>query len=430
MQFHKDHPFGKGLWVWRISECLDGNIDTIIRKCNDFDISYLLIKSGDGDKLWDQLTREVVDKLHNAGLKVYSWTYNYGLNPLAEAEADVAIKSLDLGVDGHVFDAESEYEHLVNNTHVAEIMLQTVRSRHPDKFLAYAPYPIIDLHKDFPYLTFGKYCDAVMPQVYYGNWKKTPQQGIQWMYDNFVRWHQNWIDSGNAASIKPIIPLGQAYDSPDPKTLYVLTPTDIHAFINTVKGYKSVNFWSFQHILRDDCWEALRDAKLDPATDADLGRVIAAAEPEQPVQTTTEAPVQPVEETPTVFVPEESAEETVTTTTYSPVIETTSTQPDGTSVTVVEQVETPAPEGVTVVTPEEVVAAPAETQTVTPQTNSQTVDLPGKIDVPITEKTTITVKPDSSHPDGVRVTVVTHKTHREMFLEFVRYVISLLKRKK
>src|SRR5687768_175533 len=161
---HKDMPFGKGLWIWKIEQCLGGDIDAIIQKCKDYDISYLLIKNGDGEKVWTQLTVDIVTQFHNAGIKVYSWSYNYGLNPLAEAT--VAIKCLDLGVDGHVFDAESEYEHLVNNAHAAETMLQMVRSRYPDKFLAHAPYPIIDLHKDFPYLTFGKYCDAVMPQVY------------------------------------------------------------------------------------------------------------------------------------------------------------------------------------------------------------------------------------------------------------------------
>lgn len=416
--FHKDMPYGKGLWVWRISECLDGNIDTIIKKCKDFDISYLIIKGGDGEKLWDQLTPDIVARIQSAGIKVYSWSYNYGLNPLAEAY--VAIKCLDMGVDGHVFDAESEYEHLVNNAHAAEVMLQAVRAKHSDKFLAHAPFPIIDFHKGFPYLTFGKYCDAVMPQVYYGNWTDTkiqqsPTKGILWMYDNFVRWHQSWIDSGHEESVKPIIPIGQAYDNP--QTKYVLKPADINAFINTVKGYKSVNFWSFQHILRNDCWEALRDAKVDPPSDADLGRVVIAQETEQPVHTIPEAPTEAVVEPPTVFVPEVAPA----------TIETTTTQPDGTTVTVVEQ--TPAVEE-PVIIPEQVPATPVETQTVTPQTTPQTVDLPGKVNVPISEKTTITLNPDSSHPDGMTVTVVSHKTHREYFLEFVAYVLSLLKKRK
>ncbi len=424
---HKDQPWNKGIWVWNLDRCMGGNIDAIIGKCKDFDISYLLIKGGDGEKTFPQLTREVVVSLQNSGIKVYSWTYNYGLNPLAEA--DVAIKCLDLGVDGHVFDAESEYEHLANNTQVAEAMLQTVRTAHPTKFLAYSTNAIIDLHRDFPYLTFGKYCDAVMPQVYWGKWinekvQQSPSKAFLWVYDNFIRWHQNWIDSGHSESVKPIIPTGQVFDDHEEKTRYVAKPADIHAFINTVKGYKSANFWSFQHLLRPDCWEALRDAKLDPPTDADMGRVVVASESEQPAQVTTEAPQETV-----AAIPEETPVEII----EPAVIETSTTQPDGTTVTVVEQVETTLPDGVTVVTPEEVVetapAAPVDTQTVTPQNKPQTVDLPGSINVPITEKTTITVKPDSSHPDGVKITVTTHKTHQDMFIEFIRRLFSLFRRK-
>jgi hypothetical protein len=163
-----------------------------------------------------------------------------------------------------------------------------------------------------------------MPQVYYGNWKKTSQQGIVWMYENWTRWHQSWIESGHGDSIKPIIPIGQAYDNSDPKVLYVLKPEDIHAFINTVNGYKSVNFWSFQHILRDDCWEALRDAKVDPPSDADVGRVVVASESEQPIEVTPEAPPEAVVESPTVFVPEEAP--VIETPVDTTVVETTSTR--------------------------------------------------------------------------------------------------------
>jgi hypothetical protein len=65
----------------------------------------------------------------------------------------------------------------------------------------------------------------------------------------------------------------------------------------------------------------------------------------------------------------------------------------------------------------------------TPKANSQTVDLRGKINVPINEKTTITVKPDSTHPDGVKITVTTHKTHQDYFVEFIQRLFSLFRRR-
>ena len=208
--YHKDHPWGKGLWIWDLRKCLGGDIDAIIRKCQDYNISYLIIKGCDGGVLYPvaqpQLNRDLVTRLQSAGIKVYSWGYNYGEHP--EAEAQVANKCLDLGVDGHVFDGEAEYRDAPNNTQAAETMLQMVRARYPDKFLAHAPLAIIDYHTHFPYVTFGNDCDAVMPQIYFGTMKKTPQQAILWMYDNFVRWQKNWIVNGYANSVEPIIPIG------------------------------------------------------------------------------------------------------------------------------------------------------------------------------------------------------------------------------
>lgn len=443
--YHKDFPWNKGAWIWRIDKCLDGTIDSIIQKCHDYDISYLIIKGGDGGTLYPsgqaQLTRDVVIQLQNAGIKVYSWSYNYGESP--QAEADVAIKCLDLGVSGHVFDAESEFKERPGNVQAAETMFQIVRAKYPNAFLAYAPYAIIDFHTKFPYITFGKYCDAVMPQVYYGNWLKTeqdPQKGILWMYDNFVRWQKNWIENGHEDSVKPIIPIAQSYDSSEVSPPYVLKPADIHAFVSTVKGYKSVNFWSFQHILRNDCWEALRDAKVDPPSDFDRGLsaaievkgdiavhdvVIQGNTETQPPQATTEVPVS--EQPPVV-----SVEEMGVPLREPPVVHI----PEGTVTIIEPPIETVIPiteplEGVTVITPEAVEAAPpvdTESTTVTPQQAPQTVNLSpdsATAEVSVGQKTTIVIDPDADHPDGVRVTITTHKTHQDYFVAFITYIYSL-----
>ncbi len=416
--YHKDFPWQKGLWIWRISECLDGSIDSIITKCHNYDISYLLIKNGDGPDLWQQLNRDVVTRFQNAGIKVYSWGYNYGKDP--QGEADVAIKCLDLGVNGHVFDAEAEYRDAPNNAQAAELMLKAVRAKHPDKFLAHAPLAIIDYHTRFPYVIFGKYCDAVMPQIYFGTMKKTPQQAILWTYDNFVRWQKNWRDNGYADSVKPIIPIGQTYDNYQITPPYILTPADIQSFIKTVAGYKSVNFWSFQHILRDDCWAALRDAKVDAPSDAELGRVVVGSEQTTPVEVTTEAPQEVVQET-VVEVP---------------VVEAPAVEPP---VTVVEPVVSePAPEP-TVVQPEViVVTAPQEveftpvpdttpTTVVVPQSEPQRVELPTNISIPATKQpTTVTFKPNKADPEKFDVIVHGHKTHREYFVEFVQRILLLI----
>lgn len=309
MQFHPQFPFGKGMWIWYLSACMGGDIQRIIQQCKDFNISYVIVKCGDGENTWDQFTSELVNAFHTAGIKIYSWSYVYGNNPLREAA--IAMWALDMNVDGHVFDAESEYE---GKNPQAEIMLQAVRNHSESAFLAYAPFPIIDSHPTYPYVEFGKYCDAVMPQIYWGDFQKTPLDAVNWMYDNFSRWQE--VHPG---STKPIIPLGQAYDNPDINPPYKSTPEDLAEFISVVRGYMSVTFWSFQHILGDPLWEAIRDnnVKAAPAPSP----VVPPVTPVPPTSTAPEVPAIVVTNNPdntivTLPLPDnQNAKETISSTT-------------------------------------------------------------------------------------------------------------------
>ncbi|MDQ5853869.1 MAG: hypothetical protein M3380_17750, partial [Chloroflexota bacterium] len=178
-------------------------------------------------------------------------------------------------------------------------------------------------------------------------------------------------------------------------------------------------------ILRDDCWAALRDAHVDAPSDADLGRVVVASEPEVPSEVITEAAISAVEET----VPAVQAVET--------------------TVTVVEKaavvVETPAEEVPAVPEPEvSVPTHPAETDlvvepipipnttseqptTVTPQSAPQRVELPASVAIPATKQpTTVTFKPNKDDPEKFDVIIHPRKTHREYFVEFCKYLFSLV----
>jgi hypothetical protein len=268
--FHPKFPFGKGLWIWELSSLYPkfGTVQAIAQKCKDVGIAWVALKSGDGTHTWEtqggvaQFNTDIINIFHQYGLKIYSWSYVYGDDP--KREADISVWSLEKGVDGHIFDAEGQYE---GKPEAAVIMLESVRGRQPDAFLAHAPFPIIDSHQTFPYLEFGKYCDAVMPQVYYGEFKKKPAESVIWMYDNFMRWENIWKAAGHEDSIKPLSPIGQAYD--DPGIGYTCSPEDILDFIDATKGYMSCSFWSFQHVvsskLSDQLWGALKSGELNPA---------------------------------------------------------------------------------------------------------------------------------------------------------------------
>jgi hypothetical protein len=127
--------------------------------------------------------------------------------------------------------------------------------------------PYITLHTAFPYEVFGKYCDAVMPQAYWktlydvpGGTKSIHPAGAiltpEWMVDDldseWSYWQNVWASRGNAASIKPIIPIAQGYN---PGSM-VMDGSEITRFYNALKadtnpasptGYKGISFWSVQH---------------------------------------------------------------------------------------------------------------------------------------------------------------------------------------
>lgn len=384
MSFPKGFPFGKGVWIWELKNCLNGDIDAIIAKMKEYDLQYAIVKAGDGKDTWDyQFTKDLVDRFHTQQLKILSWSYIYGVDPVREA--DIASWALNLGADGHVFDAESEYEQLSNPSQAAETMLQALRALNPDAFLAHAPFPIIDYHQRFPYATFGKYCDAVMPQVYQGDFRMSSADAINWM---FTQWSK-WEATAPKESVKPIIPIAQAYDNYQLTPAYILKPQDITDFVTAAAGYKSVNFYEFSHILRDDCWGAIRDARVTPPTSEDLG--VSTGQNTQSTETSTSTPTPP-----------------------APISQQTASS---------------SAENQTVTSP----TPPATEQTQTASANLEANPTKLPQDTPIvTQKTipvpsTVKVTSSPSSPGGVKMTIVPHKPHIEYVREFIRWLFTKIK---
>ena len=235
---------GKGIWIWRLSDVEGGNVSAIIERCKNVGIEWIAIKCGDGTQFWDwQCTPSQIIQFHNAGIKVLGWQYVYGDDPFGEAS--VANQILDLGVDGFIIDAETEYEGKPDN---ATAYLEKIRAEHPDSFIAYTTFPIIDYHTDFPYLEFGKYCDAVMPQDYWKEIEVTPEEMMDWMEEQWNKWHEVWKAGGYSDSVKPIIPLGQGWD---------VSGSEITRFCNLVHEheYGGISLWRYGTMTVKN-WEA------------------------------------------------------------------------------------------------------------------------------------------------------------------------------
>ena len=230
-------------------------------------MQWITVKCGDGGSAWTQFNTDLVTRAHNSGLKIFGWAYAYGND--VPGEINVALNALNLGADGFIIDAEIEYETNANNTVSATQYCEGIRSAYPNRFLAHAPFPIISSHSRFPYITFGKYCDAVMPQAYWADIGGT-NYAITMVTRMNTEWRswQNALSGSNTNAIKPIVPIGQGYNSVNGS----VDGSQITAFINALKtnspsasaaGYKGVSFWSCQHhAAAPEKWSAIAAAAI------------------------------------------------------------------------------------------------------------------------------------------------------------------------
>lgn len=248
---------GKGDWIWYLSSCESslglpaGDVQGVIDYEKSQGMQWITVKCGDGGSIWTQFNSDLITRAHNAGLKIFGWAYAYGND--VNGEINVALNALNLGADGFIIDAETEYETSANRNANAAIYAGTIKANYPTRFLAHAPFPIISSHSGFPYVAFGTNCDAVMPQAYWAdiggtNYAKTMVLRLNSEWRNW----QNSL-SGNATNaIKPIVPIGQGYNSVNG----AVDGTQISNFVYALKtlaspptagGYKGVSFWSCQH---------------------------------------------------------------------------------------------------------------------------------------------------------------------------------------
>jgi hypothetical protein len=244
---------GKGDWIWQMPQTEThlgvSTVQGVIDYEKSLGMQWITVKCGDGTGIWTQFSTDLITRAHAAGLKIFGWAYAYGTSP--SGEANVALNALSLGADGFIIDAESEYETLANNSAVAAQYCQAIRAAYPTRFMAHAPFPYINLHSGFPYVTFGVYCDAVMPQDYWGAIGITPSKMITDMDTQWRNW-QNSLTGTNRNAIKPIVPLAQSYAP--------VTGAEITTFVNgiqsdatpaTTGGYKGISFWDAQERTAD-----------------------------------------------------------------------------------------------------------------------------------------------------------------------------------
>jgi len=288
------HPnLRKGVWfvtMWDTnmdgeSNDLDDNLQEIIEKLLSAGIDWVAIKCGDGTSCYldegkalkDWIERqgykdfgEVIAKFHAANIKVLGWQYIYGIpgagvegtggTPLEEAEVAREILGLP-GIDGFIVDAEAEYEdedkdkNGIGDKGTAQKAIEymeAIRTMFPDSFVAFSSFAAIYSHPWFPYIEFGKYCNAFMPQVYW--YTKDPADWLRKLEEeHWNRWHEACKERFTD-SIKPIIPTGQGYK---------VSGAEISKFCHAAYEHGfHVNLYRYEYIDKEQNWAAY----LDPSS--------------------------------------------------------------------------------------------------------------------------------------------------------------------
>lgn len=224
------------LWVWSLSNCLGGDLDAIVAQTRAVGAAGLIVKVQDGNHGFNDWNacKVLREKCRAAGLKFFSWGYDY---TGAIDEENAVVQAITyIQPDGHVADVEAEWEGSPNAAADATNFITLLRQTFPTLPLAYAPLPAIRYHVKLPYYQFSVEggC-AMLPQMYWTLLKWTPQQTVDTFYADLAQY---------GLGGEPIFP---AYmDAPG----YDAVATDVQDFCARVKaqGVTGISVWSFEHL--------------------------------------------------------------------------------------------------------------------------------------------------------------------------------------
>ncbi|MDY6866631.1 MAG: SH3 domain-containing protein [Chloroflexota bacterium] len=226
---------GKGMFTWVIPDCEGGDIDAIIARAKEAQLTFLMPKIANGTvKYSHNLTylAEFVEKCHAAGIKVIAWHYVYGTYP--ESEARRSIEELSkYPYDGFVINAEKEYK---GRPAQAKIYCKMLRAAFPDLFIGLSSYRYPDYHPELPWNEFLTYCDVNMPQVYWEQADGTAASQLDRCIALFT--DPKFIQ-------RPIMPTGAAYTNAG----WVAKPDDIIDFIKRADELElsAISFWEWRY---------------------------------------------------------------------------------------------------------------------------------------------------------------------------------------
>jgi hypothetical protein len=209
----------------------------------------VLVKIADGVNAYGinssgiDLTAQVVQVLHKAGIEAWGWHSVHGVEPSAEAVIGIA-RAKALGLDGYVVDAGEEYDFHSMAAFARQFMASMRTALEIPIALSSFRFP--NYHPEFPWSTFLEFCDLHMPKV---TWEQAHNPGEQL--------RESFRQCDALPNARPYIPTGAAYTASgwSPST------GEINEFMNTALalGLQAVNFYHWEPCRQDlpHLWKAI-----------------------------------------------------------------------------------------------------------------------------------------------------------------------------
>jgi hypothetical protein len=231
---------GKGIFIWRVRGCENGDIQAIANVVQAAGLTHVLLKIADGNfsynidtKTGEDLAASLTKALKAKNIKVFGWHYVYAYDPLAEADRGIQ-RVQQLGLDGYVIDAEFEYK---EQNRAARLYMDRLRAGLGSLPIGLSSYRFPDLHSRLPWTEFLTKCDFNMPQVYW-IFSHNPGDQLRRSLQSFQK----------ITPFRPLIPTGATFTQGNWKP----TVAEISEFIQTARDLNmpAVNFWELSKVRR------------------------------------------------------------------------------------------------------------------------------------------------------------------------------------
>lgn len=191
----QSNPCNKlGVWLWFIEGTIFDSHEALADSLANLGVDRIYVKVADGSVnigVWPEIADEqLVQTYLSAGLEVWSWSYNYPGNPIAQAEA--LTRAAQTGYQGHVVDVEMEFDG--DSSQLADLF-SAFQNAQSDAIANQWAGPNFELRCttwgnpiDHQYRidVIDQYVDAHMPQTYVEVWGQS-----------FIDNAAFWIQTGN-----------------------------------------------------------------------------------------------------------------------------------------------------------------------------------------------------------------------------------------